>query len=434
MHQRFLRHGACLALAFFALLPAFVRAQPAQQLDRPLTPEQFNACVQGLAQQTGLSGRPLSRTDFERFAAGARYDDRVRQSMLVTVSEPTFWWDELAATTDDDRVQQGRAILAREAQTLQRIEAQFGVPREIVIAIYGIETNYGPSQGKIPVLDAAFSLACLRPCPETATAQGSCMSRERAFATVRVLRDGRVRAENWQGSWAAAFGRTQFVPDSFEQLAVDFDGDGFSDIINSEPDAWATTANHLKTRGGWIQGAPVYIEVAIPPAQQAEFNTGGESKRYPERAKPLSQWAAQGWTALGPDGQPVPLQLPGDPEVHPFLPVGLPGPAFLVTRNFETLLRYNRSVRYAMEVGLLANKLAGGRDFVTPWPTDDPGLTRAQVRELQAWLVSRGHTQVVPDGVVGRITRDAIEKELAAKGLPPARRAGQRTMQALMQP
>jgi membrane-bound lytic murein transglycosylase B len=317
---------------------------------------------------------------------------------------------------------------------LQRIESQFGVPREIVVAIYGIETNYGPAQGRIPVLDAAMTLACLRPCPDTATAPGSCMSRERAFAAVRVLRDRRVPAENWQGSWAAAFGRTQFVPDSFEQLAVDFDGDGVSDIINSEPDAWATTANHLKTRGGWIMGAPVYIEVTVPAARQAEFNTGGESKRYPEQARPLSQWIAEGWTPLGPDGQPVPLRLPVDPEVHPFFPVGLPGPAFLVTRNFDTILRYNRSVRYVMEVALLANKIAGGRDFVTPWPTDDPGLTRAQVRQLQAWLSSRGHAQVTPDGVIGRITRDAIEKEFVAKGLPPARRVGQRTLQLLMQP
>jgi len=352
----------------------------------------------------------------------------------VTTGEPTFWWDELAATTDEERVQQGRAVLARDGQTLQRIEAQFGVPKEIIVAIYGIETNYGPSQGRIPVLDAAMSLACLRPCPESASAAGSCMSRERAFAAVRVLRDRRVPAENWQGSWAAAFGRTQFVPDSFEQLAVDFDGDGVSDIINSEPDAWATTANHLKTRGGWIMGAPVYIEVAVPAAQQAEFNTGGESKRYPERGKPLSQWAAQGWTALGPDGQPAPLQVPGDPEVHPFFPVGLPGPAFLVTRNFETILRYNRSVRYVMEVALLATKISGGRDFATPWPTDDPGLTRAQVRQLQAWLASRGHAQVTADGVIGRLTRDAIEKEFVAKDLPPQRRVGQRTLQVLMQP
>jgi hypothetical protein len=130
----------------------------------------------------------------------------------------------------------------------------------------------------------------------------------------------------------------------------------------------------------------------------------------------------------------VPLQVPGDPEVHPFFPVGLPGPAFLVTRNFETILRYNRSVRYVMEVALLAHKISGGRDFATPWPTDDPGLTRAQVRQLQAWLASRGHAQVTADGVIGRLTRDAIEKEFVAKGLPPARRVGQRTLQLLMQP
>jgi peptidoglycan hydrolase-like protein with peptidoglycan-binding domain len=114
--------------------------------------------------------------------------------------------------------------------------------------------------------------------------------------------------------------------------------------------------------------------------------------------------------------------------------VGLPGPAFLVTHNFDTILRYNRSVRYVMEVALLAHKIAGGGDFVTPWPTDDPGLSRAQVKELQQWLVQRGHTKVVPDSVMGRNTRDAIAEELAAKGLPVQRRAGQRTMQLLMQP
>jgi peptidoglycan hydrolase-like protein with peptidoglycan-binding domain len=104
-----------------------------------------------------------------------------------------------------------------------------------------------------------------------------------------------------------------------------------------------------------------------------------------------------------------------------------------VSKNFDTVMRYNRSDRYVMEVSLLANKLAGGRDFVTAWPTDDPGLSRAQVRELQAWLVQKGYTQVVPDGVMGRNTRDAIEKERALKGLPPGRRVGQRTMALLMQ-
>jgi membrane-bound lytic murein transglycosylase B len=413
------------------VLPAPLSAQPL--LAQPLSPQQFQSCVQNLAGQTNLAGRPLNRPDFERITATAQYDDRVRQSMVVTAGEPTFWWDELAATTDADRVRAGQAILAANGPLLQRIEAQFGVPREIVVAIYGIETNYGPSQGKIPVLDAALSLACLRPCAESATAAGSCVSRERAFAAVRVLRDRRVRAENWQGSWAAAFGRTQFVPDSFEALAVDFDGDGFADIIGSEADAWATTANHLKTRGGWDRSVPVYVEVAVPPAQQAAFNTGGESKRLAERAQRQSQWNTQGWRAVGPTGQLAPLQLAGDPELVPFFPVGLPGPAFLVTRNFDTVLRYNRSVRYVMEVALLAHKLAGGSDFATPWPTDDPGLTRAQVRAVQQWLVQRGHAEVTADGVMGRRTRDAIEQERALRGMPPGRRVGQRTAPELMQ-
>jgi len=251
---------------------------------------------------------------------------------------------------------------------------------------------------------------------------------------VRVLRDKRVHPENFVGSWAGAFGRTQFVPDSFEQLAVDFDGDGYADIVSSDADAWATTANHLKQRGGWDMSLPVYVEVAVPEAQRAEFNTGGESKRLAERVQKQSQWNAQGWRAIGPGGEAAPLSLPGDPDLYPFFPVGLPGPAFLVTHNFDTILRYNRSVRYVMEVALLAHKIAGGGDFVTPWPTDDPGLSRAQVKELQQWLVQRGHANVVPDSVMGRNTRDAIAAELQSRGLPPQRRAGQRTMQLLMQP
>jgi membrane-bound lytic murein transglycosylase B len=426
------RYLSFLGAAVLAALTNTAFAQA--NLEQPMPSEQFAACVQNLADQTPTAGRPITRDDFLRIASAGKYDDRVRQSMLVAVGEPTFWWDELAATTDEDRVREGRAILARAAPTLQRIESQFGVPKEIVVAIYGIETNFGPSQGKIPVLDAALSYACLRPCPPSANGTSACVSRERAYAAARVLRDRKVPAENWQGSWAAAFGRTQFVPDSFEQLAVDFDGDGFSDIINSEPDAWATAANHLKQRGGWNMNAPVYVEVNIPQEQQAEFAATGKSIRLTDRAKPLSQWIAQGWRPAGPAGQPVVLNVGGDPEMYPFLPVGLPGPAFLVSRNFDTILRYNRSDRYVMEVALLASKIAGGTDFVTPWPTDDPGLTRAQVRELQAWLAQRGHALVTADGVIGRNTRDAIEKEFVAKGLPPQRRVGQRTMRLLMQP
>ena len=400
-------------------------------LDQPMPPDQFSACVQTLAGQTNTAQRPLGRDDFLRFASAAQYDDRVRQSMLVQTSEPTFWWDDLAATTDDQRVAEGRAVLAREREALQQIEQRFGVPREVITAIYGIETNYGPALGRIPVLDATVSLACLRPCPSPT---GTCTSRERAYAAVRLLRDNRVNPEHYRGSWAGAFGRTQFVPDSYEQLAVDFDGDGVPDIVASEKDAWATAANHLQRRGGWVSGAPVYVEVKVPPADLATYATGGKSIRQQDRAQKASAWAAAGWQAVSASGATVPLQVTGDPDLHPFLPVGLPGPAFLVSRNFNTIYRYNNSEKYVMEVSVLANKLAGGPGIVTAWPTDDPGLSRAQVRELQAWLVQQGYTKVVADGVAGRNTRDAIEAERAKKGLPPGRRAGQRTMRVLMQP
>lgn len=422
---------ASAASAAFLSLFAVPLAATAGLLDQPLPKPEFDACIQQLADQVGTAGRRLSRDDFLRIAGTASYDDRSRLGQLVQTGEPTFWWDDLAATTDAERVAQGRELLAREAATFQRIEARFGVPKEVVAAIYGIETNYGSAPGRIPVLDAALSLACLRPCT---SATGSCASRERAYAAVRLLRDNRVTPESFRGSWAAAFGRTQFVPDSFEQLGVDGDGDGMADVVNSVADALASAANHLQRRGGWLAGVPPYIEVRVPPARQAEFANGVRSQRLADTAKPASAWGAEGWQAVGADGALQPLAVPGDTVLSPFLPIGLPGPAFLASRNFSTIFRYNNSERYVMEVAVLANKLAGGPGIVTPWPTDDPGLSRAEIRSLQEWLLQRGHTLVTADGVLGRNSRDAIEAELARKGLPPGRRVGQRTMRLLMQP
>jgi len=417
-----------LLAACLVALPAFSWAG---LLDQPMTKPEFDACIQQLADQTSTAGRRLSRDDFLRIASTAQYDDRSRLGMIAQAGEPTFWWDDIAATTDDERVAQGRELLARQADALRAIEARFGIPKEVVAAIYGIETNYGSAPGRIPVLDAALSLACLRPCTSPT---GTCASRERAYAAVRLIRDGKVRPEAFVGSWAAAFGRTQFVPDSFETLGVDFDGDGVADVVNSERDALASAANHLARRGGWTAGVPVYIEVAVPPAQQAQAVATAQSTRMAQRSRKASEWAALGWQAVGPDGRLQPLQVAGDPMLAPFFPVGQPGPAFLASTNFNTIFRYNNSERYVMEVAVLANKLAGGPGIVTPWPTDDPGLSRAEIRALQEWLMQRGYTLVTADGVAGRNTRDAIEAERAKKGLPPGRRVGQRTMPLLMQP
>jgi len=406
-----------------ALLALSVPFAAAAQVD-PLSDGAFRRCVARLADETRYALRPLARADFERIAATAKYDDRSRSGMVAQVAEPTLWWDELAATTDDVRMRDGHEVLQRNAEALRDIEQRYGVPRTVLVAVYGIESDYGRRAGSVPVLDAALSLACLRPC---ATPEARCLPRERAYAAARLIRDGQVASENFTGSWAAAFGLTQFVPDTFEELAVDFDGDGIKNVIGSEPDALASTANHLSRRGRWVGALPPLIEVTVPPKLVERYSSRGETIRLTDAKRPLSQWLQEGWAILDTQSR-----VPPDTPVYPFLPVGLPGPAFLATGNADALLRYNQSLRYVTKVALLARKLLGEGDFRTPWPTDDPGLSRAEIRLLQEWLLQRGHDIGTADGIVGTRTRDAIEKERALRGMPPDRRVGKRTLPVLM--
>jgi len=416
---------AAWRLRVAALNQLLVSFAATAQVD-PLSETSFRSCVARLADETKYALRPLSRADFQRIAATAKYDDRSRAGSAAQVTEVPLWWDELAATTDDERVRDGHEVLQRNAAALQRIEHQYGVPRSVLVAIYGIESDYGRRAGSVPVLDAALSLACLRPC---STPEGRCLSRERAYAATRLIRDAQVSRDSFNGSWAAAFGLTQFVPDTFEELAVDFDGDGRKDVIGSEPDALASTANHLSRRGRWAGPLPALIEVTVPSRLAERYASRGETIRLPDARRPLSQWLQEGWTVL--DAQ---SGVPPDTPVYPFLPVGLPGPAFLATGNADAIFRYNQSLRYVAKIALLARKLSGEGDFRAPWPTEDPGLSRAAIRRLQEWLLQRGHDIGAADGIVGTRTRDAIERERAARGMPPDRRVGKATLPVLMQP
>jgi len=416
----------CLPALCFAALPLLIASFGASAQIDPLSDSSFRSCVARLADETKYALRPLARSDFDRIAATAKYDDRSRAGFVAQVTEPTLWWDELAATTDDERVRDGHEVLQRNAAALQRIEQQYGVPRTVLVAIYGIESDYGRRAGSVPVLDAALTLACLRPCP---TPEARCLPRERAYAATRLIRDRQVSPDNFTGSWAAAFGLTQFVPDTFEELAVDFDGDGRKDVIGSEPDALASTANHLSRRGRWAGPLPALVEVTVPPQLAGRYASRGETIRLPDARRPLSQWLQEGWIVLDTQSRVSP-----DTPVYPFLPVGLPGPAFLATGNADAIFRYNQSLRYVVKVALLARKLSGEGDFRTPWPTDDPGISRAEIRLLQEWLLGRGHDIGNADGIVGTRTRDAIEKERTARGIPPDRRVGKTTLPVLMQP
>ena len=281
-----------------------------------------------------------------------------------------------------------------------------------MVAVWGVESDFGRSFGSRPLLNSLATLSCY------GRRQG--FFRGEFVATLRIVQDGHVPVEQLVGSWAGAFGHTQFMPSTFQRVAVDFDGDGRRDIVGSVPDALASTASYLR-RAGWRTGEPWGYEVRLPAGFDASL-AGRRSKR-----------ALSEWTALGV--RPAAASEAGlaDPQARAaiLLPAGPAGPAFLVFRNFDAIFSYNAAESYALAIAHLADRVRGGGPFAAPWPTDDPGLSRAQRRELQALLLERGHDIGAVDGMIGARSREAIRAEEARLGRTPSGRAGQWILKAL---
>jgi len=328
-------------------------------------------------------------------------------------SQPEFKtpiWDYLAGLVDAERVQDGQAMLREHAATLKRVESQYGVDPATVVAVWGVESNFGKTFGKRPLLTSLTTL--------------SCMGRRQAFfrgeliATLQIVQAGDVTADNLVGSWAGAFGHTQFMPSTYRRIAVDFDGDGRRDLVGSVPDALASTANYLK-RSGWRTGEPWGHEVRLPANFDA--SVAGRTSR-----KPLSFWAGRGVTRV--DGAPL---IASDKATALMLPAGKSGPAFLVFKNFDAIYSYNAAESYAFAIALLSDRLRGQGGLVTAWPTDDRGLSRRERRELQALLLQRGHDIGEVDGMIGSASRAAIKLEQERLGMNADGRAGQAILRAL---
>jgi lytic murein transglycosylase len=319
-------------------------------------------------------------------------------------------WDYIAGLVDDERIADGRAAMRRWGTWLHVAERRYGVPASVIAAVWGVESNFGKNFGTRPVLQSLASLAC----SESRRPQ---YYRREFLAAMQIVDEGDADPSNFLGSWAGAFGHTQFMPSTFLRLAVDLDGDGNRDVINSVPDALGSTANYLH-HSGWIAGLPWGFEVKIPAHYE------GPSGRRNER--PMSAWAARGITHI--DGS----RLRGAIEAGLFLPAGPRGPAFLVTRNFDAIYSYNAAESYALAIALLSDRLRGRGPIVTPWPTNDPGLSRAGRREVQALLIRRGYDlDGKIDGVLGRKTQAAIAVFQARVGLKPDGRASQSVLAAL---
>jgi lytic murein transglycosylase len=356
----------------------------------------FDRCVAGLWPLAAKRG--VSRATFERATRGLAPDLSI---MELLDRQPEFTkpvWEYLDILVNDARIATGREMLQRHAATFDAVERAYGVDRYVVTAIWGIESNYGPLGGERSVLRSTATLACI--------GRRQNYFRDEFLATLEILHRGDVRAEDLKGSWAGAFGPTQFMPTSFKRFAVDFDNDGKRDVVNSIPDMIASTANNLK-KDGWQMGATWGYEVVLP--ERFDFMLADRSVR-----KPLREWEALGVRRAGRGGFP----RPGDVGSL-MLPAGANGPAFVVIDNFRAIMKYNPSESYALAIGHLADRLRGGDAFVQAWPRDQLPLTRAERFELQERLAALGLYRGGADGSFGPATRAAVRDFQARAGLVP---------------
>ena len=390
--KRFLLSG----LGVIAALSAFA---PSARAD-------FASCVDALRAQAEREG--ISATTRDIAFRGVEPDMKVLDFQKQQPEFKTPIWDYVDGLADDDRVADGKAAMARQARALARAEETYGVSRYMLAAIWGVESNFGQEMGKRPLVQSLTTLACF--------GERANYFRSELMATLKIIDRGDVPAEKLNGSWAGAFGQTQFMPSTFLRLAVDFEGDGRRDIVDSAPDALASTANYL-AKSGWRRGLPWGFEVKLPPGYS------GPSGRKARQS--MSFWASRGLARI--DGRPL---GPGDAAL--LMPAGRDGPAFLVTRNFDVVYSYNAAESYSLAACVLADRLGGGRGIVTPWPTDDPLLSREGRKELQALLAKRGYdVGGQPDGDIGTKSKAAIADFEQKAGLEVNGRASVKVLEAL---
>lgn len=307
-------------------------------------------------------------------------------------------WDYLDVAVSDDRVALGRKALAKNADLLDRIEAQYGVEKEIVVAIWGLESAYGTWRGDTPSVSALATLAY--------DGRRAAFFEGQLLQALQILDAAHVAPEAMLGSWAGAMGHTQFMPSSWADYAVDFDGDGRRDIWGDDPaDALASTANYL-AKWGWQKGLPWGLEVRLPEGFDYDQTT--------ERVKkPVASWRDLGVRPMAGGA------LPDGPEASILLPAGHTGPAFLIFPNFQVIEHYNLADAYVIAVGHLADRLQGGAPIAAPWPRHWRALTAEERRELQALLVALGHDTGGVDGRIGPKTIAAVKAWQKAQGLVP---------------
>ncbi|HBP50491.1 lytic murein transglycosylase [Pseudomonas sp. FSL R10-0056] len=376
--------------------PAVISSAPVPGTDTPLVQptqsfSEWQADFRAQALKAGIN--PLV---FDNAFAGITPDMSV---IKADRSQPEFSrpvWEYLDGALSPLRVRNGQRLLEQNAELLGRIEQRYGVDRQALVSVWGMESNFGSFQGNKSVIRSLATLAYEGRRPEFAQSQ--------LIAALKIIQEGDISPEKMLGSWAGAMGQTQFIPTTYETHAVDFDGDGRRDIWNSSADALASTAHYLQS-SGWKQGQPWGFEVTLPAGFDYALADGAIKKSVAE------------WQKLGVK---VPASAAGSEQLSAalLLPAGYRGPAFLVLDNFRAILRYNNSSSYALAVGLLSQRFNGGGTILADWPKDDRPLSRSERVELQMLLSQRNYDAGNADGIIGANTRKAIRSAQQAMGWP----------------
>ncbi|MEM6742464.1 MAG: lytic murein transglycosylase, partial [Pseudomonadota bacterium] len=369
--------GHALAWAAAAALAGCAAADAPEQMSQtPATRPEAAPAPAPVAQtfeewRAGFRTRALAQgipaSVFDPAFAGIAPSERVLE---LDAFQPEFSrpiWEYLDSAVSETRIANGRREAADKTALLDRIEAAYSVDREVVLAIWGLESAYGANYGSIPVIRSLATLAWDGRRRDFAEAQ--------LVAALRILEAGDVTPQRMVGSWAGAMGHTQFIPTSFQDYAVDFTGDGRRDLwAEDAADALASTANYL-ARFGWTFGLPAAAEVRLPEGFDYALVDGRQTRTGAE-------WRALGVAPVGRDLPPGAAAL--------IAPAGARGPAFAITSNFRVIRRYNNSTSYALGVTHLADRIGGGGAIVQAWPRGDRPLSRTERQEMQRRLTGLG--------------------------------------------
>jgi membrane-bound lytic murein transglycosylase B len=413
MPNLLLRSLSHIASACFLLLLTACAEAPAQALataaDSPSsTSNKQREPAAAAARLSFADWRALLRSDaiaagidpalFDRAFAGVSLDPEV---LVADSSQPEFTrpvWEYLDGAVSPQRVARGQSLLLQHGNTLARIETRYGVDRETLVAIWGLESNFGSNIGTHNVIRSLATLAY--------EGRRQVFWRSQLLAVLQILQHGDITPERLVGSWAGAMGQTQFMPTTYNEHAVDFDGDGRRDLWRSTADALASAAHYLQA-SGWQKGQPWGYEVRLPQA----FDY---SLADPEVRRSLAEWTALGVEPLTPPAR----DLATETMATLLLPAGHRGPAFLLLSNFRSILKYNNSTAYALAIGLLSDGLRGGDGVRTAWPREERQLGRSERIELQQLLAQNGLEPGPADGIIGANTRKAVRTFQLQLGWP----------------